>query len=232
LKTVNGVVADRWRKIAIALIIPAQRRRNSARLCKRLFSTLIAIRRHSNNGLHGRVRATGSFCLTRRSPTSRLFTNLEDTVLGSINGTGTVVYGKRDFLTDGSFVTTKWVSFLWVPLFPLSSMRVRTSSTDTPMPDHLLASLLLAVGGLLAFKFSGKYIVQSKRRPVLLQVLYVYAFVFALGFGWWNLSRNTNVLSTLFLCAVLATPCVLRAVARSRAAEPSHEALHSDASNL
>jgi hypothetical protein len=154
--------------------------------------------------------------------------------MGSINGTGTRVYGKRDFLTDGSFVTTKWVSFFWVPLFPLSSMRVRTSSTDTPMPDHLLASLLLAVGfGLLVLiKSSGSYIVQSKRRPVLLQVLYVYAFVFALGFGWWNLSRNTNVLSALFLCAVLATPCVLRAVARSRVAEPSHEALHSDASNL
>jgi hypothetical protein len=152
--------------------------------------------------------------------------------MGSINGTGTVVYGKRDFLADGSFVATKWVSFLWVPLFPLSSMRVRTSSTDSAMPEHLLASLLLALGGLLAFRFSANYIVQSKRRPVLLQVLYIYAFVFALGFGWWNLSRRTNVLSVLFLCAVLATPCVLRAVARSRAAEASREALRSDGSNL
>ena len=152
--------------------------------------------------------------------------------MGSFNGTGTRVYGKRDFLTDGSFVTTKWISFLWLPLFPLSSMRVRAKSTGPRMPDHLLASLLIAVSGLLVLKFSGNYIVQSKRRPVLLQVLYVYAFVLVLGFAWWNLSKNTDGISTAFLCAVLATPCILRAVARSRAAEPSHESVHSNADHL
>jgi hypothetical protein len=31
----------RWRKIAIALIIPARERRDSARLCKRLITALI-----------------------------------------------------------------------------------------------------------------------------------------------------------------------------------------------
>jgi hypothetical protein len=138
----------------------------------------------------------------------------------SFNGTGTMIYGKRDFLTDGSFITTKWITFLWVPLVPLSSMRVRPSSPSTPIPDHLLASLFLAVAGLVAFKWSGNYTIQSKSRPVLLQVLYVYTFVFALGLAWWNLSKNTNLVSAGFVCAVLASPFILRIVGRSRAQEP------------
>lgn len=150
--------------------------------------------------------------------------------MGSFNGTGTTVYGKRDFRTDGSFVTTNWITFLWVPLVPLRSMRVK--SLDTSGVDHLGASIFLAFVGLLVLRSSGKYAVQSETRPVLMQVLHVYAFVFALIFAWWNLSRNTNVVSALFLCAVLAAPCVLRAVARSRAAEPSHESVHSNSDHL
>jgi hypothetical protein len=146
----------------------------------------------------------------------------------SFNGTGTRIYGKRDFLTDGSFVTTKWVTFLWVPLFPLSSMRVRPRS-DTPLPDHFLASILLAfTTGLVAVKFSERYTIQSKSHPVLLQVVYVYGFVVALISAWWNLAKNTDYVNAGILCAVLASPFILRNIGCSRATEASQESGQSD----
>lgn len=138
----------------------------------------------------------------------------------SVNGTGTRVYGKRDFRTDGSFVTTKWITFSWVPLVPLRSMRIKP--IDTSGVNHLAASIFLAFVGLLVLKSSGKYAVLSETRPVLMQVLHVYAFVFALVFAWWNLARNTSLVSAGLLCVVLASPLVLRAVARRNAADPPH----------
>lgn len=136
------------------------------------------------------------------------------------------VYGKRDFRTDGSFVTTKWITFLWVPLIPLRSMRVKPLDEDAV--DHFEASILLALIGLLAFKSSGKYEVQSVTRPVLMQVLNVYAFVLAFVFAWENLAGNTNLVSAGLLCAVLASPFVLRSIARRNAAEPPRAIAESD----
>ena len=144
----------------------------------------------------------------------------------SVNGRGTRVYGKRDFRTDDSFVTTKWITFLWVPLVPLRSMRVK--SLDTSGVDHLGASIFLAFVGLLVLKSSGKYAVQSETRPVLMQVLHIYAFEFALVFAWWNLARNTNFVSAGLLCVVLASPLVLRAVARRNAVDPPHALVESE----
>jgi len=128
------------------------------------------------------------------------------------------LYGKRDFRTDGSYVTTKWFTFLWVPLVPLRSMRVKP--LDTPEVEHLGASLiLLALFGHLHVKLSRKYEVQSTTRPVLMQVLHIYAFMLALFLGWENLSRHTNFLSAGFLCIVLISPFVLRTIARRNAAD-------------
>ena len=150
----------------------------------------------------------------------------------SFNGTGTRIYGKRGFWTDGSFVTTKWVTFLWIPLFPLSSMRVRPKS-NTPIPDHFLASILLCFTiGLVAVRFSERYIIQSRSRPVLLQVFYVYGFVLALISAWWNLARDTDYVNAGILCAVLASPFILRSIARSRASELSQESVPSDLHEL
>jgi hypothetical protein len=42
-----------------------------------------------------------------------------------LNGIGMTFYGKRDFRGDGSFITTEWVTFLFVPLIPFRSFRVR-----------------------------------------------------------------------------------------------------------
>jgi len=34
----------------------------------------------------------------------------------TFNGFGTTYYGQRDAAVDGSYVTTLWVTALWVPL--------------------------------------------------------------------------------------------------------------------
>jgi hypothetical protein len=136
----------------------------------------------------------------------------------SHNGFGTTIYGKRDFLADGSFITTKWVIFFWIPIIPLSSMRVRLAKQAQP-PDHWLASLFLALGGLLAFRSSASYIVYSKRRPVLQQVIYIYAFVLALGFAWWNFGSSPKILNLATVCLLVALPFILRKFAGSRTEE-------------
>jgi len=46
----------------------------------------------------------------------------------AINGFGTRLYGKRDFRADGSYVTTQFVSALWIPLIPFGSQRIRPLS--------------------------------------------------------------------------------------------------------
>ena len=136
----------------------------------------------------------------------------------SHNGCGTTNYGKRDFLADGSFVTTKWIIFLYIPLLPLCSMRVRLVDRRR-LPDHWLASLFLALGGVLAFSRSANYVIHSKTRPALLQVLYVYLFVVAFFLAWWNFGSSPNMVNAVGACLVLALPSILRTIARSRAGE-------------
>ncbi len=48
----------------------------------------------------------------------------------SINGTGTMWYGKALPADDGSVVVTEWITFLWIPLIPLGSRRVIRSGED------------------------------------------------------------------------------------------------------
>jgi hypothetical protein len=72
---------------------------------------------------------------------------------------GPALYGRRDFFPDGSFVTTQWFSFVWIPLFPMWSKRVsafRTSPNAVRDP-------------------SGWY-VHDITAPNLKQVLCVYAW--------------------------------------------------------
>ena len=50
----------------------------------------------------------------------------------SFNGIGTTYFGKREKEPDGSYITTEWVSFLYCPLIPLGSFRVKpTGETDS-----------------------------------------------------------------------------------------------------
>lgn len=42
----------------------------------------------------------------------------------SLNGTGTMYYGKRAVDIGGTYITTKWITVFWIPVLPLSSWRV------------------------------------------------------------------------------------------------------------
>lgn len=43
---------------------------------------------------------------------------------GTLNGIGTMNYGKCDFGPDGSFVTTTWFVLVYLPIIPLESIRI------------------------------------------------------------------------------------------------------------
>jgi hypothetical protein len=47
------------------------------------------------------------------------------------HGVGAMVYGERDYWPDGSFVTTEFFVFAWVPLVPMISQRISyTKNSD------------------------------------------------------------------------------------------------------
>ena len=42
----------------------------------------------------------------------------------TLNGIGTMLYGQRDYGVNGSYITTEWYVFVYVPIAPLRSMRI------------------------------------------------------------------------------------------------------------
>ena len=42
-----------------------------------------------------------------------------------LNGCGTMFYDQRDFRAGGTYITTEWVTAVYLPLIPLRSFRVR-----------------------------------------------------------------------------------------------------------
>lgn len=59
-----------------------------------------------------------------------LFRHTIFTMARSINGIGTTFYGQAGFEPDGSFITTKWVIFAYLPIIPTASMRVRYAGEE------------------------------------------------------------------------------------------------------
>lgn len=43
----------------------------------------------------------------------------------SVNGIGTKFYGRADEWADGTYITTKWFIFFYLPIIPLRSYRVK-----------------------------------------------------------------------------------------------------------
>jgi hypothetical protein len=54
----------------------------------------------------------------------------------TLNGFGTKYYGNRERAEDGSYITTLWVTALYVPLFPLASYRVKPTGKGTNLVVH------------------------------------------------------------------------------------------------
>jgi hypothetical protein len=124
----------------------------------------------------------------------------------SFNGFGTKIYGKRDFGDDGSFVTTKWIVLLWVPLIPLRSLRVTFEGIGE---SNYLPG------------WSRRYYILSESKPHTLQVISVYSYIATLLVGSWALDRLTLVswsgitwLAGFF--AWISIPWLLRKRARRR----------------
>ena len=51
----------------------------------------------------------------------------------SLNGIGTTYLGVR-WQPDGTYITTKWVVFVWVPIVPLGSVRVIEGDIGSTIP--------------------------------------------------------------------------------------------------
>ena len=46
----------------------------------------------------------------------------------TFNGTGIKYYGSTDKMEDGSYVATKWITILYLPVIPIGSTRMRLVS--------------------------------------------------------------------------------------------------------
>ncbi|MEO1621246.1 MAG: hypothetical protein AAFU53_09465 [Cyanobacteria bacterium J06632_3] len=47
------------------------------------------------------------------------------------NGIGTKYYGKRELGPDGSYITTEWITLVYIPLVPIGSFRVCPTGKST-----------------------------------------------------------------------------------------------------
>ena len=103
----------------------------------------------------------------------------------TFNGFGTKIYGKRDFESDGSFLTTKWVVFWWIPVVPLKSLRVRYVG---PSGRSILPG------------WSRKYLVQAEYRPAPRQVVSIYSFLLSFLAGGWILDKASGGLLDRLCC--------------------------------
>jgi hypothetical protein len=79
----------------------------------------------------------------------------------TFHGIGTMTYGQRDYWPDGSFVTTEWIVVAWVPIAPLSSMRLARTNGGKP----------------LARRNSEGYYVYEETAPNPRQVVSVYCWL-------------------------------------------------------
>jgi hypothetical protein len=97
----------------------------------------------------------------------------------SVNGVGTRFIGERDFRPDGSYITTNFFCILYVPIFPIHSLRVIPDPKNMSIPFH-----------------TNYYTVLEKRRPHLGQVLSIYACAAAIvGMGIFFFARVTPYLA-------------------------------------
>lgn len=94
----------------------------------------------------------------------------------NINGTGTTFRGKRDFLSDGTYITTEWFTIFFLPIIPLRSLRVR-ENPNIASPDDVWFSNVI---------HSKTYEVCERTTINWKQVIYTYCY-FIILCSWVNL---------------------------------------------
>jgi hypothetical protein len=76
----------------------------------------------------------------------------------TFHGFGTAKYGEKDYWPDGSYVTTEWIVFAFVPISPILSKRLRSTNQGKPY----------------AVRDSSGYYVYETTSPNRKQILSVY----------------------------------------------------------
>lgn len=115
-----------------------------------------------------------------------------------------MTYGQRDYWPDGSFITTQWIVMAWVPIAPLSSMRLTRSNEGKPF----------------ARRNSEGYYIYEETAPNTKQVVSVYCWLasvigifvaFTKGQGYVEriLGDAGSVVMLLILLIVLAWPWLI-----------------------
>jgi hypothetical protein len=112
------------------------------------------------------------------------------------NGTGTTVLGKRDFLLDGTYITTAWLTVCWIPVAPLESYRISSRG----LSSFLIHEVLPLNRKQVAFTYS-------------YAILYVGCFVFACCYC--IPSDGVGLLYAIMLAPILI-PMSLRYYARRK----------------
>jgi hypothetical protein len=62
----------------------------------------------------------------------------------SFNGIGTTYYGKRDVQVDNSFITTEWIIFVYVPIIPIGSFRVKITGNSADFSFYQSTNYLVS----------------------------------------------------------------------------------------
>ena len=96
----------------------------------------------------------------------------------TMNGFGTRYYGKRDLAADGSYITTLWITGLYVPIFPLGSYRVKPVGQGTNYVVHRSQSYQVVKVPLCWEQVWHVYMIGA---PILLIVG---------GFGWTEIKKD------------------------------------------
>ena len=106
---------------------------------------------------------------------------------GTIIGIGMIFYGESRHRPDGSYLTTKWFSIFYVPIFQLKSYRVMRN------PEEDVNLLFYMQEGLIGYEQTG---------ICWKQVLETYGF-FLLCVLWWGIHGIAASIS----CLTTFSPC-------------------------
>jgi hypothetical protein len=131
----------------------------------------------------------------------------------TFHGIGTANYGERDYWPDGSYVTTEWIVFAFVPISPILSKRLTSTNQGKP---H-------------AVRDESGYYIYETTSPNRKQVVSVYGWFasligIAVGFSQFQ-DTLTRIVGDedraaaswfLVLGIVLALPYLLRRLAKRR----------------
>lgn len=120
----------------------------------------------------------------------------------TLNGIGTTFYGRRDFRTDGTYITTEWLVFFYLPLIPIRSLRVSCLGPS----DHLSH---LGLGSSESYEVYEKHFPPNWKQVlctygyVVLLIAWIYAVISI------TISIFPHALDTVFNVTMLCFSCII-----------------------